>query len=255
MLGQSFELTDLPVILSLIGLEGLLSADNAMVLAIMVRHLPKDQRSKALTYGLVGAFVFRFIAIILAAHIIKLWGAQLVGGGYLLFVMIKHFFGKAGADKEVTRKLGFWKTVILVEFTDIAFAVDSVVVAVTVVSGREDKLWVVYVGAVLGVVLLRFAASLFVQLLEKFPRLDHMAYALVGWAGIKLVMMSLHHAVQAWDASHPLNPSSIHIPEMPHIVFWAVMAGIAIAGILYASRDRKRLRDDDQGEPISRRAE
>lgn len=255
MLGQSFELSDLPVILSLIGLEGLLSADNAMVLAIMVRHLPKDQRNKALTYGLVGAFVFRFIAILAAAHIIKLWGAQMVGGAYLLFVMIKHFFGKAGADKDVTRNLGFWKTVILVEFTDIAFAVDSVVVAVTVVSGREDKIWVVYTGAIIGVVLLRFAASLFVRLLEKFPRLDHMAYALVGWAGVKLVMMSLHHAVQSWDASHPLNPAGIHVPEMPHVVFWGVMMGIAIVGVLYATRDRQRLREEDQGEPISRRPE
>ena len=52
------------VLLVLVGLEGLLAADNAVVMAVMVKHLPKDQQKKALFYGLLGAFVFRFFSII-----------------------------------------------------------------------------------------------------------------------------------------------------------------------------------------------
>ncbi|MCJ2389054.1 hypothetical protein HZI63_09385, partial [Limosilactobacillus fermentum] len=56
-----------PVSWGLIGtlvlMEGLLSADNALVLAVMVRHLPVKQRKKALFYGLLGAYAFRFVAI------------------------------------------------------------------------------------------------------------------------------------------------------------------------------------------------
>jgi len=48
---------------TLVVLEGLLSADNALVLAVMVKHLPEEKRKKALFYGLIGAYVFRFIAI------------------------------------------------------------------------------------------------------------------------------------------------------------------------------------------------
>ena len=51
------------VLLVLVGLEGLLAADNAVVMAVMVKHLPKVQQKKALFYGLIGAFVFRFAAL------------------------------------------------------------------------------------------------------------------------------------------------------------------------------------------------
>ncbi len=48
------------VLLVLIGLEGILAADNALVMAVMVKHLPEEKRKKALFYGLAGAFVLRF---------------------------------------------------------------------------------------------------------------------------------------------------------------------------------------------------
>lgn len=53
------------VLLVLIGLEGILAADNAVVMAVMVKHLPDKQQKKALFYGLMGAFVFRFGALFL----------------------------------------------------------------------------------------------------------------------------------------------------------------------------------------------
>ena len=77
-------------ILTLVVLEGLLSADNALVLAVMVRHLPRDQQRKALRYGIIGAFVFRFIAVVLAATILNYWQFEVVGGIYLLQLAIRH---------------------------------------------------------------------------------------------------------------------------------------------------------------------
>jgi predicted tellurium resistance membrane protein TerC len=78
-------LTD-PVAWGLIGtlviLEGLLSADNALVLAVMVKHLPPEQRKKALFYGLLGAYVFRFIAIGVGVFLIKLWWVKIIGAAY-----------------------------------------------------------------------------------------------------------------------------------------------------------------------------
>ncbi|MCG9893984.1 MAG: hypothetical protein MH204_00730, partial [Fimbriimonadaceae bacterium] len=123
--GQTFSSSDVGTILFLILLEGLLSADNALVLAIMVRHLPHEQQRKALLYGLGGAFVFRLIAILLASYIIRLWFLQLAGALYLLFVTLKHFIGVAGGPKKSKELAGaaFWPTVVAVELTDIAFAV------------------------------------------------------------------------------------------------------------------------------------
>ena len=133
-----FEYADLLTILLLVLLEGLLSADNAMVLAVLVLGLPKDQQRKALRYGILGAFLFRTVAILAAAYVIQLSVVKLVGAAYLLYLPFKHFRGgEEGQDRRVPPKatpwLGlsaFWGTVVKVELTDIVFAIDSILVAV-----------------------------------------------------------------------------------------------------------------------------
>src|SRR3989344_3161568 len=71
-------------------LEGILSVDNALVLAILVRHLPEKQRRKGLTYGLLGAFVFRIIAIVFASSLIQFIIFKFIGGAYLLYLAMKN---------------------------------------------------------------------------------------------------------------------------------------------------------------------
>ncbi len=67
------------IIVVLVGLEGLLSADNALVLAVMVKHLPQEEQKKALFYGLLGAFVFRFMALFLISFLINVWQVKRLG--------------------------------------------------------------------------------------------------------------------------------------------------------------------------------
>lgn len=241
MIPQTFSPADLPVIAVLVLLEGLLSADNALVLALMVRHLPQRLQRKALLYGLGGAFVFRLVAILLATWIIRLWWLQAIGAVYLMYLLVKHVWvarNAAGQDRQVKSGGGFWQTVALVELTDIAFAIDSVVAAVAMVK-QPDKLWVIYLGAVMGIVLLRFAATFFIRLLEKMPALEHMAYALVGWVGVKLAFMSGHNYVVSYnkDNQTPL-PWTVH--ELSHELFWTVMAGIIAVFLAYSWRSGAR---------------
>lgn len=251
MTTQTFSIGDLPVIGILVLLEGLLSADNALVLALMVRHLPHNLQRRALLYGLGGAFVFRLVAILLATWIIRLWWLQAIGAAYLIYLLVKHFVAHRqahdGEAKVKTRQTGFWQTVMLVELTDIAFAIDSVVAAVGMVH-RADKLWLIYLGAIIGIILLRFAASAFINLLEKFPALEHMAYVLVGWVGVKLAFLAGHNFVVAYNEDSKV-PLPFTIPEMSKPVFWVVM-GLIIAGfVLYGFLDPKRRGSKTEPEP------
>src|SRR4249919_1234479 len=77
-------------ILTLVFLEGLLSADNALVLAVMVRHLPREEQKRALRYGIWGAFGFRLVAVLLSAVLLKFWLFKVVGGAYLLYLALDH---------------------------------------------------------------------------------------------------------------------------------------------------------------------
>src|SRR4051812_15776550 len=122
---------DILVVLMLVVLEGLLSFDNALALAAMVRHLPDYQRKKALTWGIAGAFAFRFIALASLTRIIALPGLKMIGAAYLIWLAIAHFMSAAG-DKNLpeSNQHFFWRTIILVELTDMAFSIDSILASV-----------------------------------------------------------------------------------------------------------------------------
>jgi YkoY family integral membrane protein len=242
MIPQTFQFGDIGIVLFLIVLEGLLSADNVLVLAILVRNLPKHQQRKALLYGLAGAFVFRLAAIVLASTIIGLWWLQAVGAFYLLWLPIKHFVRHSQGKTVQPIKAGFWRTVFVVEVTDIAFAIDSVLAAVAMVPGK-DKIWVVYLGAIAGVVILRFAATVFIKLLDRLPHLEHVAYLLVGWVGIKLGMMATHNFCLAQRAAG--NQLGWYVSEMPQPVFWSVLLTIATLGTIWSLKHRDEGEGDD----------
>jgi len=239
MFGQSFVPGDLVSIGTLVFLEALLSADNALVLAIMVKHLPEEERKRALLYGLGGAFVFRLIAIVFATFVLAQWWLQALGGIYLAFLAIKHFIASSGdAESKVKKpKGGFWPTVIAVELTDIAFALDSVLAGIAFITLpkegiQNDKIWVVVAGAMIGIVLLRFAAARFSKLLDRYPGLDHVAYTLVGWVGIKLLSHAFHRG-------HELKAVPFAIPGMSEPVFWGGLAAILLLGVGMAVAKRK----------------
>ena len=188
--------TDLITIALLVLLEGLLSADNAMVLAVLVLGLPKDQQRKALRYGIVGAFFFRIIATVFAEQMIQMRLVQLIGGLYLLWLPYHHFF--RGGDVQERRTppkatpwLGlsaFWATVVKVELTDIVFAIDSILVAVAM----SPKLWVIITGGLLGIVAMRMVIGQLLAIVRKYPALVDGAFIIIAWVGVKLLVEYAH---------------------------------------------------------------
>jgi len=165
-------------------LEGLLSVDNALVLALMVSVLPEDQQKKALKYGIWGAFIFRFIAVLLAALLIKIWWFKILGGAYLLYVGGHGFFTQHGARRaSANQNPGFWWVVLKVELMDMAFSIDSILAAVAM----TEKMWLIVTGGVLGILAMRFSAGIFIGALKIYPGLQRTAYILVMIIGAKLM--------------------------------------------------------------------
>ena len=186
------QLSDFLTIGLLVLLEGLLSADNALVLAILVLGLPKREQRKALRYGILGAFVFRIIAVLLAVHLIQIAFVKLIGALYLLYLSASHFLSGGGAQarrqiKPATPWLGltaFWSTVLKVELTDIVFAVDSILVAVAM----SPKTWVVITGGILGIITMRMVIGKLLALVRTYPALVDGAFIIIAWVGVKLLL-------------------------------------------------------------------
>jgi len=217
LLGDDIQ-AGLLIILNLIVIESLLSVDNAAVLATMVLDLPKEQRSKALRYGIIGAYFFRGICLLLAAWLVKIWWLKPLGGLYLLYLAFSYFKGKMAGDKTAEEEAvnkeeswiykstvglmgSFWATVALVEVMDLAFSIDNVFAAVAF----TDHLFLIYTGVFIGILAMRFVAQAFVKLMEKFTFLETVAFIVIGVLGIKLTSSLYTHFFPETGLAHAIE--------------------------------------------------
>jgi YkoY family integral membrane protein len=224
LLGEDIQ-AGLLVILNLILIESLLSVDNAAVLATMVLDLPKNQRNKALRYGIVGAYVLRGVCLFLAAWLVKIWWLKPIGGFYLLYLSFSYFKGKIdaannGGESESIDKsknwlyrstVGmfgiFWSTVAIIELMDLAFSIDNVFAAVAF----TNHVFLIYVGVFIGILAMRFVAQVFVKLMEKFTFLEFVAFIVIGVLGLKLSVSLYTHFYPGTPAGEMLEGKHVDV--------------------------------------------
>lgn len=211
---------DASIVLTLLLLEAVLSFDNAAVLAAMVRKLPLRDRKKALLYGLVGAYALRIGAILLASFLIETPELKVIGGMYLIFLGVKHFYGvarhKPHEHKEHQLRTGWMAkmgipalvgVIIQIELIDLAFAIDQVVVAVAF----TDKVLLIIMASVIGILFLRLAAAVIARVMDWLPLLEHMAYVAVTYVGIKLILLYPVAFLNDGHGVHIPTPASIAV--------------------------------------------
>ncbi len=199
----------------LVGLEAVLSADNAIALAAISRRLHDPARQRqALNLGLVLALVFRLGLIALASVVLNFWPLQLLASAYLLWLCGRHLLGQdddsngAATGAEISPSAqttgspphdaghphhgaSLGSVVATLALTDLAFSLDSVSAAVAV----TDRVPLVMAGGVIGIIALRLTAELFLRWLEIFPHLETAGYLAVGLVGLRLLLRLVLPAV------------------------------------------------------------
>ena len=200
----SHPVPSLLVVLNLIVIESMLSVDNAAVLATMVRDLQPAQRSSALKYGILGAYLFRGICLFCAVWLVHFWWLKPFGGLYLLYLVWNWLKGRSTPEEEddyfnkqtnwfyrsVSGFLGpFWSTVLLIEAMDIAFSIDNILAAVAF----TDNLILICAGVFIGILAMRFVAQGFVRLMEEYQFLETSSFVVLGLLGVKLLLSVFGH--------------------------------------------------------------
>jgi YkoY family integral membrane protein len=175
------------ILIILVGLEAVLSADNAIALASIAQGLKDEkQQNYALNIGLLMAYILRITLIVTATWVIKYWQFSLLGGLYLLWLTFQYFANNED-DNEHNSKLNFsglWQAIPMIAFTDLAFSLDSVTTAIAV----ADEIWLIIAGGTIGVIALRFLAQLFIGWIEEFTHLQDAGFITVGLVGLRLIV-------------------------------------------------------------------
>ncbi|GGB52573.1 hypothetical protein F3157_14870 [Virgibacillus dakarensis] len=239
-------------LLVLIGLEGILSADNALVLAVIAKHLPDEQKKRAINYGIIGAFIFRFAALFAISFLVNVWQVQAIGAAYLIYLGLKHVFGKE-KKKEVSTGNGFWPTVAKIGVADLAFAIDSILAAVALAvvlpetplptfGGMDGgQFIIVVIAGIAGLILIKFAANWFVTLLDKRPGLETTAYLIVAWVGVKLAVITLGHKDVGILDEHFAHSTGWKI------TFWGILLAIAVIGWFVSGKSSSQKGSIEEG--------
>lgn len=181
------------VLIILVTLEAVLSADNAIALAAIAQGLkdPKLQQ-RALNFGLVVAYVLRIGLIIAATWIKDFWQFELLGAAYLLWLVFQYFTSDNTEQKHHGPRFNsLWQAIPMIAFTDLAFSLDSVTTAIAV----SQETWLILTGATIGIIALRFLAGLFIRWLDEFVHLEDAGYITVGLVGLRLLLRVVNDAL------------------------------------------------------------
>ena len=175
------------VLLILVFLEAVLSADNAIALAAIAQGLEdKKREGQALNIGLVFAYILRITLLLTATWVQKFWQFELLGAGYLLWLVFQHFSSQEDDSNHHhgPRFNSLWQAIPVIALTDLAFSLDSVTTAIAV----SQETWLVITGTTIGIVTLRFMAGLFIRWLDEYENLEDAGYITVAFVGLRLLL-------------------------------------------------------------------
>jgi YkoY family integral membrane protein len=200
------------VLLLLVSLEAILSADNAIALAAIAQGLDdKKLEKQALNFGLVIAYVLRISLILTATWVQDMWQFELVGAAYLLWLVFKHFTTREEGDNKHhhgPRFNSLWQAIPIIALTDVAFSLDSVTTAIAV----SQETWLVLTGATIGIITLRFMAGLFIRWLDEFANLEDAGYVTVAFVGLRLLLRVVNDDL--------VPPEWVMISAVAIVFFW-----------------------------------
>lgn len=195
-------LTGLPVIASLVIIEGLLSVDNVLGIAALAKELPVHQQRKAIGLGVAGAYGFRVLALLVAVWLIANTWVRWLGAGYLVWLMCFHLTRPAarcapGQAKPAPPTL--MSALLQIGLMDLSLSMDNVIAAVSLAPRdpltQLPVMWPIYTGVLIAIVALWAIAPHALKLLQKYPVLEPTAFILIGFVGGILVCEETYHVI------------------------------------------------------------
>ncbi len=171
-------------ILRIIGINIILSGDNAIVIALACRSLPPRQRVIGIILGAGAAVVLRILFTIVVQQLFDVPWLKLVGGLALLWIAVKLLLGDEASEEGVRSGASVWEAVKIVAIADIVMSLDNVLAIAAAAGGNMN---LIILGLIISIPLVVFGATLLTWLLDRMPILVWAGAALLGWVAGELL--------------------------------------------------------------------
>jgi YjbE family integral membrane protein len=190
-------------IAKIIGINIILSGDNAVVIALACRNLPRRERTWGIVLGAGAAVVLRIIFTVIIQHLLGIPWLQLIGGLLLFWIAVKLLIADEPDDDSVASGSNLWEAVKIVAIADIVMSLDNVlaIAAAAMQAPAEQQIWLIVLGLVISIPLVIAGSTLIMSLLTRYPVLVWAGAALLGWIAGELLVTDLVSVtqLQAWD--------------------------------------------------------
>jgi YjbE family integral membrane protein len=221
-------------VLRIIGINVVLSGDNAVVIALACRTLPRGQRLLGIVLGAGAAVVLRIIFTVVVQQLFDLPYLKLAGGLILLWIAVKLLLGDEADEDGVKSGANVWEALKIVAIADIVMSLDNVL-AIAGAAGGNMQL--IVVGLAISIPLVVFGSTVLMWLLHHLPILVWAGSALLGWIAAELIVTEpvLHTYVASF--AHSLDVTMKFVTRGAEIL-GAVSVVLTGWLIIKASRSR-----------------
>jgi YjbE family integral membrane protein len=219
----SFDWAFVSGLFSIVLIDLILAGDNAVVIAMAVRSLPKERRRKGIIFGSAAAVLLRVFLTFFVARILTMGYVKLVGGIVIIWIAVKLFVEDEEAVEAHKEAATLWHAVRIIVIADITMALDNML---AVGAASHGNLFLLLFGLGLSIPFIVFTSSLLSLLMDKFPVIIYIGAALLGKIGGEMIITD--PAVGRFMAPTTLLVYSVEI---------LFAAGVIIAGRYWLKRD------------------
>ena len=178
--------TFLIALVQIVAIDIVLGGDNAIIIALACRNLPKKQKRLGILWGTAGAITLRVILVFFASALLTTPGLRLIGGVLLLWIGIKLLTDQASDELEgrIAQKgslLGAIQTIIIADFV---MSLDN---ALAIAAASKGSMFLVVFGLVLSVPIIIGGSTIILKMMERYPFIITLGAGLLGWLGGDLI--------------------------------------------------------------------
>lgn len=172
-------------LLSIVLIDLILAGDNAVVIAMAVRNLPRDKRKKGIILGAGAAVILRVVLTFFASRLLQVMFIKFIGGALIIWIAVKLFISGGEGEEGGKEAAGLLQAMWLIIVADITMSVDNVL---AVAGASEGNLFLLVFGLGLSIPFVVFTSNLLSMLMDRYPIILYIGTAVLGRVGGEMMI-------------------------------------------------------------------
>lgn len=171
-------------LLAIILIDLVLAGDNAIVIGLAARNVPKEMQKKVILWGTFGAIAIRIIMTLLVVQLLKIPAAMLIGGVALVWIATKLVMDDGGGGHEIAAKATVRGAIQTIIIADAVMGIDNVL---AIGGASHGSMLLVTIGLAISVPIVIWGSTIILKLVQKYPSIILIGAAVLGWTAIKMI--------------------------------------------------------------------